>query len=313
MSFVKVNHVSRTGPRTPIDLARFQFQPPPWYTVHDCCCDYSRERLIGKGKDCRHAWNSFNNFMRYVDPKQDVTTLATGQIEDYGDARVAEGVTLVTVRRELTFVAAAIHNAHRRNRIKVVPYIELPDAQSAGRIPLTEAQFREVMTKPMSKRLRRFYWTAYFTGHRAQAIEQLEWSRVLWDKDIIDFNVPGRAVTNKRRCADFPIVPEFRRSLEQWHAAREDEFVIGAGPSTYNEAAYVVRELCGFTDPRLVPRHCMRSMFATEMFERGGKDVNPEVIGHLLADHPDTLRKAYVKFKQSTLQAAAMLRTREPA
>lgn len=305
-----VKSVSRTGPRTPIDLSRFQFPHPGWYTVHDCFCDYSRERVIGKGKDCRHAWQSFNTFMRHVDPWQDVTTISTGQIEDYCDARVAEGVTLMTVKRELTFVAAAVRNAHRRNRIKLLPYIELPDAESEGRIPLSEEQFQVVIAKPMSPRLFKFYHTAYHTGHRSGAIEELDWRRVDRGRGIIDFNVPGRPVTNKRRCANFPITPEFGVLLEQWRAVREDDYVIGAGASTYNEAAYVVRELCRFTDPRLAPRHCMRSMFATEMFER---EVDVEVVGHLMADDPDTLRRNYVKFKQSVLHNAAMARTKPRA
>lgn len=302
--------ISRSGPKEAFDLTRFQFPPQPHYTVHQTFCDYARERLIAKGKDCMRAWIGFNNFMKIVPPEQDVTEISTGQVEDFVDMRVGQGMSVTTVSRELVFVKAAINNAHRRNRIKLVPYIELPEGEGKSRIPLSEEQFKVVMSKPMSKRLRRFYWSAYHTGHRSGAIEELKWQRVDFARGIIDFNIPGRPITNKRRCSDFPITPEFRVRLEQWHATREDDYVIGAGCTTYNEAHYVVRTLCGYTDPRLVPRHCMRSMFATEMFERG---VDPEIVGHLMSDDPGTLRNNYVKFKQSVLATAAAMRTRAPA
>lgn len=301
-----------SGPRRPIDLSRYQFPHPGHYTVHDCLTDYSRERLIAKGKDCLRAWIGFNNFMEVVPPQQDVTTISTGQIEDYIDVRMAAPrvTSRLTVRRELTFVKAAIHNAHRRNRIQVEPYIELPDAEDRLRRPLTEEEYRLVLKQPMSGRLYRFYRVAYFTGHRARAIEELEWSRVDFEKRTIDFNVPGRQVTNKRRCANFPIPDDFLETLRGWHRLARDAFVIGAGGSTYPEAAHVVRDLAGLTDPTLVPRHCMRKMFATELFER---EADPEVVGKLLADNPQTLRRHYVQFKDATLRAAANLRAKGAA
>lgn len=299
-----------TGPRRHIDLSRFKFEQPPYYTVHETFTAYSRERLIAKGKDRMRAWHGFNLFMDVVPPSQDVTTITTGQVEDYIDMRLAAGKSALTVRRELTFVKAAIGNAHRRNRIKLVPFIELPDGQGVERIPLTEEQYRVVIKQPMSGRLYRFYRVAYYTGHRAEAIEQLTWDRVDFERGTINFNVPGRLVTNKRRNGAFPIPDDFRNTLLAWKAMAKDAFVIGAGSTTYPEARHVVRELCGFTDPRLVPRHCMRTMFATELFER---EANPEVVGKLMADDPNTLRSNYVKFRPETLLAVANVRAKQRA
>lgn len=299
--------------RHEVDIAKYFYEQPDHYTVRDCLIDYSRERLIAKGKDCLRAWCGFNYLMEIVPPDQDVTKINIGQIEDFVDYRMTTCGSLLTPRRELSYVRAAIRNAHRRNRIGTIPYIELPEEQSKARRPLSEAEFRLVISKPMSLRLRKFYWTAYYTGHRSRAIEELTWNRVRFgEKPAINFNVPGRIVTNKRRANAFPIPDDFLSRLVAWKERATDEYVIGLGPrgalsNTYKEADYVVRELCGLTDPTLVPRHCMRSMFATECFERG---ADPEVVGKIMADAPGTLRRNYVKFKHETLLEVANLRTR---
>lgn len=298
------------GPRHPIDLSRFQREHPGFYTVHDAFCHYSHDRLIKRGKDCLRAWVGFNRFLEVVDPYQRAEDLASGQIEDFIDLRTGQGKSLLTVARELAFIRAAFTNAYRRNRITKQLYIEIPEGQAKFRRPLAPEEFAVVITRPqMSERLRRFYWGAYHTGHRSTAIEEWAWDRTDLAKRVIDFNIPGRPITNKRRCAAFPISDEFLELLVQWRAAPLDGsgLVIGEGPSTYKEADYIVREVCGFTDPTLVPRHCMRKMFATEMFEL---EEDPERVGFMMADSPAILRSNYVTFKQRVLLAAVNRRPR---
>lgn len=300
------------GLRFERDITRYMYEQPDHYTVRDAFIAYSQERLIARGKDCRHAWCAFNFFMDIVPPQQEPSAITTGQIEDFVDYRMTRCTSLLTPRRELTFVKTAIRNAHRRNRIASMPYIELPEGQSKYRRPLTDPEFRLVMSKPMSGRLRRFYWLSYYTGHRPHAVEEARWSLFDWKKLTLDFNIPGRIITNKRRSHAFPMPDEFLPRLRAWKETAKDDYIIGLGPrgalsSTYREADYVVRELCGLTDPTLVPRHCMRKMYATECFER---QMDPEVVGFLMADDPKTLRRNYVTFKDSTLRDAANLRTR---
>ena len=294
------------------DLKRYQYKAPGHYEVRQCFIHYSHERLIKRGKSPIRAWIGFNNFMEIVNPWQAAAEIKTGQVEEYVDRRLEQGVTALTMRRELAFVKAALMHAHRRNRITILPPIELPEGQGKFRRPMDELDFRLVMAQTMSDRLRKFYWVAYYTGHRSAAIEELTWDRVLLDaeKPTIDFNVPGRLITNKRRAADFPIPEDFMPMLREWKASAKDEYVIGKGSTTYNEAAHAVRVLAKIEDPLLVPRHCMRKMFATECFER---DASAEVVGRLLADDPNTLRKHYVQFKDSTLRDVANLRTKPKA
>lgn len=289
------------GPRKPVDLTKFSDIVRPYHTLHDCFCAYAHERLIKKGKDVLRAWQGFNRFFDVAAPSLEASAVTTGMVEEYVEMRVDdEGKSMGTVRRELTFVKSAILHAHRRNRIALAPYIEIPDYIPKKRRPLSEDEYRLVMRQPMSGRLYRFYRVAYYTGHRAEAIEELTWDRADLEKRVIDFNVPGRRITNKRRCADFPIPREFVATLEGWKAMARDEFVIGAGPSTYPEASHVVRDLAKITDPTVVPRHCLRKTFATRMF---AKRKDPELVGHLMADRPDMLRKHYVTLSPARLRA----------
>lgn len=306
------------GGRRVVDLSKFHYEQPDHYTVRDCFIDYTHHRLIKRGKDPLRAWSGFMLFMDIVPPKQDVTKITEGQVEDYVDLRMTTCGSLLTPKRELTFVKAAILNAHRRNHIQVVPYFEIPSAEPKYRRPLTEPEFRLVMSKPMSERLRRFYWLAYYVGHRSQAMEQFQWPGVNFETGLMNFNVPGRLVTNKKRCSAFPIPDEFLPRLLSWKERAKNNYVIGLGPkgvcsSTYSEAAYVVRELAGLTDPTLVPRHCMRKMFATELADRmiaatGQADMH--TIGFLIADEEKTVRDHYFECKKERIADAANLRTR---
>lgn len=296
------------------DLSRYQYPPQPHYTINECFTDYSREKYVNKGRDPRAPWSCFRGFLRpgLVDPSWPAAAVSAGQVEDFTDAMVAAGRTLATAAKTLTFVKAALVHAKRRKRIAELPEIEIPKSESKWRRPLTEDEFKLVMRQKMSARLRKFYRVAWFTGHRAEAIEQLTWDRVDMERRLIDFNVPGIVSVNKKRCRAFPICEEFAALLDQWRSSNATPYVIGLGvrgrvTSTYHEAAYVVRELAGLKDPTLVPRHCMRKMYATEMFD---KQADPEVVGFLLADKPDTLRKHYVKLKESRVRDVAALRSR---
>jgi hypothetical protein len=181
------------------------YPPQPHYPIHECFCAYSHERLLKKGKDVARAWIGFNNFFRLgISPSMAVVDLQQFHFDDFVDARVAEGVSLGTVVRELSFIRSAIIYANRRRRILVRLEIEIPDYEFKFRRPMTEEEFRLVMSKPMSERLRRFYWLTYYTGTRSQAAEQLIWPRVDMVKLTIDFNVPGHERGEQEARAGFP-------------------------------------------------------------------------------------------------------------
>ncbi len=286
---------------------------------------YIREHIVRNGKPWRRIWGDFSRFFSFVDKTTAIEELSADQVEEFVDGRLAQGVNILSVKRELTFVRAMCGHAKRRNRIKFVPYIPAVDGPMQVRRPLTAEEFKLVMEKiaerlqstPNLERLRKFYIVADWTGHRSRAIEELQWARVNFDTMTMDFNVPGRITPKtKRRNEAFPIAPEFAAHLREWKEKATDAYVIGLGPSgdctsTHHLAHWVVRTLCGLTDPSLVPRHCMRKKFVTEVAERmvastGAVDL--ETIGALIKDNPAMLRKHYHFHADTRLRDAASLR-----
>lgn len=278
--------------------------------------DYMREHLVRKGKGWRRIAICFKFFFQHISSKLDCEELTSEQLEEYADWRMKTyKVNPLTARADLIFVQAMLKHAKKRNRIKLIPHFAMPEGPFAKRRPLTEDEYVKVVDcihgKQEFARLERFYILTYWTGVRSQAAEDLKWTRVDLDRRIINFNPEGRKVTpTKRRVDCFPIPDELYAILVDWKREAKDEYVIGAGPrgrctTTYHHAAYAVRVLAGITDPTLVPRHCMRKMYATVLFDKG---ANPEHVGALTGDNPDMLRKHYIKFEAERLRVTANMR-----
>lgn len=296
--------------------------PPPkvlGYTVTQCYWDYCRW-LQRKGKEGMRASLAYRRFFDLVGVDKIVEELRRADFDAYADMRVGEGANPLTARAELTRIMAGINRAKLEERIKIVPVCEMPEGVHKVRRPLTEEEFVIVMRQRMSERLRRQYVLMYWTGARARATEEIRWTwGVDFSRRVINFVPPNRVIPkNKRRVDCFPIQEEFMPMLRQWYDARkpeDDDYVIGVGPqhrmgapvvSTYHEADHVVRELAGLTDPSLVPRHCLRKMFVTELFDKG---ADPEAVGALTGDNPAMLRKHYAFMKAEKLRVTSGMRS----
>lgn len=286
------------------------------YTLLQCQIDYLKS-LRRKGKPVTTASYSFRLFSGFKGADFEVEKLKRIDFVNYADSRYAAGIAQPSVRRELTLVMAGIRDAKKYEQIAIVPSCELPSGDGMKRRPLEEEEYQTIIRliehKPDNahKRLHKFYQLTYWTGVRSRAAEELKWDRVDFERRIINFNPEGRKVTpTKRRVDCFPIPDEFYPILVQWKAEAKDDYVIGLGPrgrctTTYHHAHHVVRVMAGLTDPKLAPRHCMRSMYATDLFDKG---ADPEFVGGLTGDNPAMLRKKYVVIKAKRLRETAGMR-----
>lgn len=77
-------------------------------------------------------------------------------------------------------------------------------------------------------RIHRFVWIATFTGARKEAVQELRWDQVDFDRRVIFFQAPGTRVTKKRR-PSVPIFDELMPVLRQAHAERIGPYVIDQG------------------------------------------------------------------------------------
>lgn len=293
----------------------------PEHTLTDVFRAYMREALMRKGKEHRRPFGTMLLVCDFFPPNIDPAKMAHEHIEALTDFLLDEcELHPNSVRRVLGVLRAALIHAENRRRIAKAPHIEVPEYVEANRRPLMPDEYRLVRSKYMSRRLRRFYTVEFYTGARPRAVEELRWPwGVDFENAVLNFNPPGRRITpNKRRPDAFPIDPKFLELLRQWkdQAPPGDDYVIGLGPrgrctTTFHEASHVVRVLCGLTDPTLVPRHCMRKMFVSDlvekMIERDGT-ADLETVGKLVCDNPEILRRHYLKTRDERLRAMASLR-----
>ena len=111
----------------------------------------------------------------------------------------------------------------------------------------------------------RFLWLALETGTRLQAALELTWDRVDFEIGVINFNVPGRKRTKKRRTS-VPISAALRPILMRAHIERESDLVLDHKTLTIWRAIQQIAKRAGVAD---VSPHVLRHTAATHMLRKG--------------------------------------------
>jgi len=145
----------------------------------ETCGSYSETRKIR----LPHVRNSKQqNKQRHVEPRQ---------------------CSAGTVRRELGVLRAAINHAHKNGRITRLVAVELPEAPEPRDVWLTRKQaaalIRAARTPQARLYLPLFILIGIYTGRRKEAILSLRWPQVNLAMQTINFDIPGRKRTKKRR------------------------------------------------------------------------------------------------------------------
>ena len=108
-----------------------------------------------------------------------------------------------TLRRELSVLRAAINFAHEEGRITRPVYVELPAPPESRKRWLTRQEaarlIRASRTQAARLYLPQFILLGLYTGRRKEAILSLRWPQVDLGAGLIDFDVPGRMLTKKKR------------------------------------------------------------------------------------------------------------------
>ncbi len=109
-----------------------------------------------------------------------------------------------TVRRDLGVLRAAINHAHREGKLTRAVPVDLPDRSAARTRWLTREEaarlLRAAMAEPRVRlHLPLFIVLGLYSGQRKEAILSLRWPMVDLLNNRIDFRLPGRKETKKKR------------------------------------------------------------------------------------------------------------------
>jgi integrase len=155
---------------------------------------------------------------RYLEPFFGSTSaldLTLEKQEAYEAYRRERGAGHESIRRDLDVLSAALKRAVKYKKLAYCPPIHRLTPAPPRERWLTRkevaALFRE-LRGPRQRHVLLFCRLALYTGARTGAILDLTWDRVDFDAGLIDYRVPGRKVTKKRRGVK-PMTPVLRRLL----------------------------------------------------------------------------------------------------
>lgn len=286
-----------------INFAAEGIKQAPWplYSIEQSIKDYAREHAQPNGVNLGPVGNSAWHAFQVWDPTKEAGSLTRADMRALHDYRIATGVMPATVKRGHTFITAALRHAKTEERIKADPpkFPKIPQQQPRLRY-LTREEYRTLIQAPMSRRMKLFFLIAFSVGARSRAIEQLEWTRVDWQRRTMDFRLPGINHKNKRRV----VAPISDALLPRLQAAydRPDRttHVIGLGErghctSTYYESRKVFASI-GITE-RGVARHVARHSVASWLLqgdpERGILPTPIDKVAKLLGDKISMIEAVY--------------------
>lgn len=210
-------------------------------------------------------------------------------------SRRERGERVELIRRDLSVLSAALRLAEKREKIsRAPPMLTLAPAPPRERW-LTRQEvaklFRALRTK-RSRHVLLFARIAMYTGARTGAILDLTWDRVNFETGTIDFRVPGRTVTKKRRTVA-PMGHLRRALLHQQGRARSNHVIEWGGQRVERVAkAFIARaDAVGLHD---VSPHVLRHSFATWAVLKG---VPIFLVGRALGQTVASTTERYAKHR----------------
>lgn len=168
---------------------------------------------------------------------------------------------------------------------------------------------------PRLSRGERFLWLALETAARKEAILDLTWDRVDFELKTIDFNVPGRRLTKKRRVVvpiSSALLPVLQRAFrERLEPKRRDGLVMdnrGEMWATIQSIAIKAglapaQKIGTGQKPKAtgISPHVFRHTAATHMARQG---MPLWIIGKVLGNSLPMVERVYAKFAVDDLRAA---------
>lgn len=263
---------------------------------------------VYRQKHLKDVVSSYNSEKCWINLKEVfgalIATQVADAVEDYVEKRekgkIGGPAVSGTIRSELAHLRAMLNfvAAPEQKLLKPseVPHFKLPAASEPRDRWLRTAELQKLIDAAAEIRrgdyLSRgeiFLWLALETAARKTAIVELSWDRVDFETKTIDYNVPGRKKTKKRR-STVPIskalLPILVRAFEERNT--ESDLVLGNKHDPWKSIRLIAKRA---KVPGVSP-HVLRHTAATHMARRG---VPLWQIAGILANTVAMVEKVYAK------------------
>lgn len=281
-------------------------------TVADLWAVYSEKhvkRNVTSPETLQWAWGNLSKHFGPLLPP----TVTQDVVDEYEDKRAAGLISrpsaASTIRRELGALRACLNWSVKRKIIgkDLLPDFDLPTDGDPSDRWLTSLEIQRMFqaAREISKargdrmgRGERFLWLGLETSKRSAAIRELRWPLVDWQTNVIDFDVPGRARTKKRRGV-VPISAALHAPLRRMYEERlEDDGYVLDSPAPVWALIKLIAENAGVPD---VSPHVLRHTAATHMARAG---VSLWLIAKVLGNTIGMVERVYAKHSPDDLRKA---------
>lgn len=217
-------------------------------------------------------------------------------------------VSNATIAKQLSILNAALNHIRREGWIGEVPVMQLPPPPPPKDKWMNQDQVRTFVNALKTPHIKLFALLALHTLSRKTAVLQLKWSQVDMENRLIDYNVPGRVRTNKRR-VPVPINNILFAALQEALELGQTDYVIEfrGEPLLDIKKAFARVASSKEVDMPWVTPHILRHTGATLMAQQGvplwqiagimGDNLNT-VMKHYAKHHPDYLKEAVNKLDE---------------
>lgn len=259
------------------------------FTVADCWTVYEKKWVeagkVAGPQTLHYNWKALEPHFGHLLVQQVTQDIIDGYVAKRTSGKLGRKVKPQTCRKELQTLYAAMRfctiQPHKLFNAALIEKTILPDAGEPRDRWLRMEEMKRLLDA--AARLRRgdrlsrgerYLWIALEAPARMSAILELTWDRVHFDIGTIEFDVPGRMKTRKRR-ATVPMSDPLRQVLERAYAERINDLVMDNQADVWATIQLIAIEAgFGGTRPKVL---------RSEKPKATG--ISPHVIRHTAATH----------------------------
>lgn len=289
----------RLAPAVYAELTR-----PKGTSVKDLWAAYCADKVTSEGNPRRIVLNMVATW-KAIEPRfgaMDASTVTIADCRKYASARRLAGKKEWTIYGELGHLRNVLVWAEKNKLIPAAPYIELPPQPPPKEHFFTRREISKLIGSAVTPHVRLFMILAIGTGARRQALFDLTWDRVDFERRLIHLKDPGARAPAKGR-AIVPMNDMVLKAMVDAERASLSDYVIEYGGRPVKSVKRALTSTGNRAGVKGVTAHVFRHSAAVHMAEEG---ISMEEIAQYLG-HTDvnTTRKVYARFSPTFLRKAA--------